>query len=229
MLIPESIFEALKNPVQTRGAIIDNTKYQWPNGTVYYQFDPAILAETKNIILKAMEEWNFSTGGVIKFVERTNQKNYVWIFNGDGNFSTLGMRGGEQKLSLYPGEGRGSALHEIGHTLGLIHEQSRSDRDEYINIMWDNIQVGTKTNFEIWPEHHTIVAFLHDEFDFESIMLYPSYNNFAITYSKPTITKKDGSTFTAQRNYLNSTAIRAVCAVYGYPSGGGGGGIFKVE
>lgn len=39
-------------------------------------------------------------------------------------------------------------------------------------------------------------------FDFSSIMLYSSYA-FAIDSQKPTMTKKDGSTFVGQRNGLS--------------------------
>ena len=38
-------------------------------------------------------------------------------------------------------------IHEIGHALGLIHEQSRQDRDEYIQVMWENIVEDIKPNF----------------------------------------------------------------------------------
>jgi len=34
----------------------------------------------------------------------------------------------------------GIAAHELGHNLGMLHEQSRSDAGGYVQILWDNIQ-----------------------------------------------------------------------------------------
>ena len=33
----------------------------------------------------------------------------------------------------------GTPVHEIGHVLGLWHEQQRSDRDDSIRVLWDNV------------------------------------------------------------------------------------------
>lgn len=144
---------------------------------------------------------------------------------------SVGMRGGEQILSISKYDSnKGTALHEIGHALGLIHEQQRRDRDEYININWDNIQSDKKSNFKIWEESHAVIKYIPDVlFDYKSIMLYPSYNSFAIDYSKPTMTKKDGSTFNAQRNNLSYIDIVAIYDIYGFPTGGGGPSVTSIK
>jgi hypothetical protein len=43
---------------------------------------------------------------------------------------------------------KGSILHEIGHTLGFFHEQSRPDRDGYVNVLRKNIASFKELNFE---------------------------------------------------------------------------------
>jgi Astacin (Peptidase family M12A) len=36
----------------------------------------------------------------------------------------------------------GTAIHELMHTIGFYHEHSRLERDNYVNILWQNIAAG---------------------------------------------------------------------------------------
>ena len=38
-------------------------------------------------------------------------------------------------------------MHEFMHAIGLFHMQSRPDRDDYVQIHFDNIQDGKEHNF----------------------------------------------------------------------------------
>ena len=75
--------------------------------------------------------------------------------------------------------------HEFLHSLGAYHVQSRADRDNYIEIKWDNIYQAKKHNFKKQSN-----ALTYDiAYDPLSIMHY-EYFAFAIDKNKPTIISK---------------------------------------
>lgn len=59
-------------------------------------------------------------------------------------FSSVGNRHvGKQRLSIGANCDRIATIeHEFLHALGFWHEQSRNDRDDYVQIMWDRITEG---------------------------------------------------------------------------------------
>jgi hypothetical protein len=63
------------------------------------------------------------------------------------------MRGGRQQLNLTPGQIEvgcfrlGTIIHEFLHAVGFFHMQSATERDEYVQIVWELIQSGTEGNF----------------------------------------------------------------------------------
>lgn len=62
-----------------------------------------------------------------------------------GCWSSVGRIGGRQDLNLQvPGcaTKKGTVIHELMHAVGFLHEQSRYERDEYVNIQWQNIISG---------------------------------------------------------------------------------------
>jgi len=77
-------------------------------------------------------------------------------------------------------------IHEIGHAVGFQHEQTRSDRDQYITIQWSNISSASAYNFQM----HDAASQDVGAYDYASIMHYESYA-FS-TNGQPTILRKDG-------------------------------------
>lgn len=59
-------------------------------------------------------------------------------------FSAIGRQGGKQRISVGEGcEYKGTVMHEMMHALGFFHEQSRTDRDDYVMVLWWNVEPGT--------------------------------------------------------------------------------------
>jgi hypothetical protein len=64
-----------------------------------------------------------------------------------GCSSWVGQQGGPQDITLGPNCSTGNAIHEIGHAVGLWHEQSREDRDGFVEVVWANIDASMQHNF----------------------------------------------------------------------------------
>lgn len=61
-------------------------------------------------------------------------------------------------------------IHELGHALGLYHEQSRPDRDDYIRINLNNVDAKHHHNFVKFPT--TLLDTQGVAYDYKSIMHY---------------------------------------------------------
>ncbi|XP_035219844.1 astacin-like metalloprotease toxin 5 [Stegodyphus dumicola] len=160
-----------------RNAIV-NTGQLWPGGVVPYVHEPGLISyQTIHPALWAVAVSMFEKNTCVRFVPRTNEKDYVRIFLGQGCYSHVGKTGGAQPLSLGKGcNFMGTVTHELTHALGFYHEQNRSDRDDYIDIHWENIKEGMEDQFmKLKPHQNQLLT----PFDYDSIMLYGSY-----TFSK---------------------------------------------
>ncbi|XP_048748025.2 uncharacterized protein LOC125660234 [Ostrea edulis] len=75
-----------------------------------------------------------------------------------------------------------TVIHELMHAIGQMHEQQRSDRDQYIDILYQNIPQSGRNNFDISN------TFDRTPYDVESIMQYP-LTSFSQTGSKTMVLK----------------------------------------
>lgn len=186
----------------------NTSQFLWPNGVVYYNKDSSLTNEAGKELKKAMDYWTSKTN--ITFQERTTQSNYVVIKDSTGCSSSVGMTGGEQYINLNKNCGFGAVVHEIGHTIGLFHEQSRIDRDSFVTIIWDQIEVGKSHNFD---KKSPYVAEDLGTYDYGSIMHY-SANAFAKA-KEPTIVTIPPNIPIGQQNDLSAGDLSAVASMYG--------------
>nr|MUH41830.1 hypothetical protein [Zobellia laminariae] len=189
---------------------------KWTNNTVYYVIN-GLSSSVKSELQKSFDEWSSKTNVVFK--ERTNQSNYVTISssgsNSNSGVATLGMYNSGGYIQLGTRATAVVIIHELGHTLGYIHEQNRSDRDNHIIIKTENIQSNAQDQFY----KSTSATFLTGSFDVNSIMMYGSY-----TFSKngqPTITDRSGNTLPQRQARLSSLDIQGMNAAYPSTDGGG--------
>lgn len=169
---------------QTRNSIIGE-QYRWPKTVPYYMEDDLEI-NAKGVILKAFEQYRLKT--CIDFAPWSGEENYISIFKGSGCFSSVGNRHvGKQRLSIGSNCDRIATIeHEFLHALGFWHEQSRSDRDDYVQIMWDRISEGKEHNFNTYDD--TTSSSLGVPYDYGSMMHY-SKNAFR-NGTEPTIVTK---------------------------------------
>jgi hypothetical protein len=147
------------------GIGITGAQFRWPNCRVPFTIDPTLPNQGR--VTDAIAHWEANTN--YRFVARTTEADYVTFRSGSGCSAQVGRRGGQQFVNLAPNCSLGSTIHEIGHVIGLWHEQSREDRDLFVRINWDKIQPGTEHNFN----QHITDGDDIGAYDFGSIMHYP--------------------------------------------------------
>ncbi|KAJ8388859.1 hypothetical protein AAFF_G00126150 [Aldrovandia affinis] len=175
--VDDNIFNINRNLNLSEGDLLLNTKrsailgneYRWET-PVPYTFDAGLDVNAKGVILKAFEQFYLKT--CIGFKLQETEQNYISVQKESGCFSYVGnVLIGGQILSIGNGcDQIGIVEHEFLHALGFFHEQSRYDRDNYITIIWENIEKDKEHNFrKILKNESTTQG---TPYDYNSLMHY---------------------------------------------------------
>lgn len=176
---------------------------KWSNKTLYYRIASGVSSSIRTKIYQAVADINNNTSVTIRY--RYNQGDYVEIIPSSGCWSYVGKQGGKQNMGLATWCSKGNIIHEFLHAFGVYHEQSRGDRDNHITVNYSNIQSGKSGNFAKKGSRWS-------SFNLNSIMMYGSY-----AFSKngqPTITRKNGTTFSTQRTYISYSDKATLNGIY---------------
>jgi hypothetical protein len=178
----------LSDKPQTQQKGTGLTGNRWPNGNVWYIFSGG-TSEQRGDVLAAMRAWSAVTK--LKFIDVSGYGSGIGTHvritfdpNG-GNRANVGYLGIKGQFCNLGNRGVGVAVHELGHTIGMNHEQIRSDRDRYIKINFSNITPNWKSQYVKLSGGDALVNDSSTGFDFRSIMLYPS--NTYCTGSDPIV------------------------------------------
>ena len=187
----------------------------WPNANVPFVIDPNLPNPGR--VQAAIAHWQANTP--LRFVPRVRQDDFIaFVPDDDRCASEVGRDGGRQEIILAPapttttpGCGQLQVIHEIGHAIGLFHEQAREDRDENVIIDLSNVP---------WDKEHNFAKYSDDTFlwwgsrdgqdlgpyDFASTMHYPS-SAFAQDPNRPTIRRRNGCSGTGCLIPANTTGL----------------------
>ena len=197
---------------------------KWPKGRVPYTFADNMSPAKRALFESGCREWEKYAD--LHFFPRTDETAYIVVTStANESNSLIGMAGYPQTLNLADWANKITVVHELGHALGVIHEQSRPDRDPYVTIHPENVQDGLIGNFD-----KVEGALNTGTYDFDSMMHY--YGTAFSKNGKLTIETTDAykqfQNKMGQSDHVSEGDKTGMALIYGKP-GLNGRGIIKPE
>lgn len=148
----------------------------WPDAIVPYKVGPKITEDQKlsiKLIANSLRDQNIVE---LRPYDPKKDKAYVYFKQGSSNcYAQVGYTGGVTQVALNEKCGEKEIFHEIFHVIGFFHEQNRYDRDDFVKILWENIDEKHWPQFEKFSKDSFPEIFQDPKkipFTYQTLMLY---------------------------------------------------------
>ena len=201
--------EDFQGPPGSRAAGMARTVRRWTGGVVPFEPPTAMSTVMQGRIATAISDWMTDTG--LTFVTRTTETNYIsFLPVAKGCSSLIGRHVGRQFINLSEACSTGNVRHEIGHAIGLFHEHTRQDRNDFVSV--DLLATTSPHNYWRYSASGFVGVDL-GPYDLGSLMHYGSFF-FASNSSVPVMLTTGGGVITAQRAALTTGDLWGVDRMY---------------
>ncbi|KAK6112921.1 Astacin (Peptidase M12A) family protein [Brugia pahangi] len=188
---------------------------------IKYVLDSSLEIKDGKLVMKALDEIGLQT--CIKFElveEQPNESHLLFVKIPQSNICGLSYIGRMEDvnpiyLSFACEENFGIIIHETLHALGINHQQLRFDRDDYLIVMWENINPKLYDYFAV-SDLKKFTSY-GVSYDYYSIMHYGPYVG-GVNSNKPTLVPKYQSErflkVIGQRKALSDKDVELLTAMY---------------
>ena len=154
-----------------KALVIDQADLLWTMGpTGVYEVPYVFEAGPQTNVEAAVAQFNAAFTGIIQWVPRTTQTDYVafhLVGPAGSCFSWVGREGGRQEIGGVPTCSVGALLHEMGHAIGFWHTQSDAAQGSFLRIRYDTMDPRWRAQYTPIVDARAI-----DGYDYASIMHY---------------------------------------------------------
>ena len=212
MMVLAVLLMACGGKAEDTGYFVEGDNYvirPWPNGEIPYYFDESFTEQQMEAMRTWMMQIEVKCEGVIAFVETDALDDHVChiIRSSDGNYARMGYsRTSHLHLQDFR---RPYFKHEMFHVIGFEHEWKRPDRDEWITVRTENLDMRYENNAKI--SHALLYEWENYHFDLESISIF-SYGPRSLSKNGGVVF--EGMTYMGDGNLSDVDAERVV-EIYG--------------